>query len=78
MDGYRQHPSVALLPEKREFLEGAVQPLTAQLATPIKPSVLDVIAEGDKVAVQWDGPASALLLGDAVGEWQGARGDRLS
>jgi hypothetical protein len=44
---------------KREFLEGAVQPLTARLATPIKPSVLDVIADGDKVAVQWDGRASA-------------------
>jgi uncharacterized protein len=40
---------------KREFLEVAVQPLTARLATPIKPSVLDVIADGDKVAVQWDG-----------------------
>jgi len=25
--------------------------LTARLATPIKPSVLDVIADGDKVAV---------------------------
>jgi ketosteroid isomerase-like protein len=44
---------------KREFLEGAVQPLTAQLATPIEPTVLDVIAERDKVAVQWDGRASA-------------------
>jgi uncharacterized protein len=44
---------------KREFLEGAVRPLTAQLATPIRPTVLDVIAEGDKVAVQWDGRASA-------------------
>ncbi len=44
---------------KREFVEGAVQPLTAQLATPIKPTVLDVIADGEKVAVQWDGRASA-------------------
>jgi uncharacterized protein len=44
---------------KRAFLEGAVQPLTAQLATPIKPTVLDVIADGDKVVVQWDGRASA-------------------
>jgi ketosteroid isomerase-like protein len=44
---------------KRDFLEGAVQPLTAQLATPIKPSMLDIIADGDKIAVQWDVRASA-------------------
>ncbi|HYA34760.1 MAG TPA: nuclear transport factor 2 family protein [Candidatus Binataceae bacterium] len=44
---------------KRAFLDGAVQPLMAQLATPIKPSILDVIAEGDKVVVQWDGSATA-------------------
>jgi ketosteroid isomerase-like protein len=44
---------------KREFLEGAVQPLSAQLASPIRPTVLDAIADGDKVAVQWDGRASA-------------------
>ena len=29
------------------------------VATPINPSVLEVIADGDKVAVQWDGRASA-------------------
>ena len=44
---------------KREFLEGAVLPLMGQLATPIKPSIVDVIAEGDKVVVQWDGSATA-------------------
>ena len=33
--------------------------MTARLATPITPSVLDIIADSDKVAVQWDGRASA-------------------
>ncbi len=40
------------------FVEGAVKPLTAKLAGPIVPTVRDIIAEGDKVALQWDGRAS--------------------
>jgi uncharacterized protein (TIGR02246 family) len=43
---------------KQEFLEGAVRPLTGKLATPIKPEILDIIAEGDKLALQWDGHAT--------------------
>ena len=44
---------------KREFLEGAVNPLTARLAAPIKPTLRLVVAEGDCVVVQWDGRATA-------------------
>ena len=41
------------------FVEGAVKPLTAKLAGPIVPTVRDIIAEGDKVALQWEGRSSA-------------------
>lgn len=40
------------------FVEGAVKPLTAKLSGPIVPTVRDVIAEGDKVVLQWDGRAA--------------------
>jgi uncharacterized protein (TIGR02246 family) len=40
------------------FVEGAVKPLTAKLAGPIVPTVRDVIAEGDKVVLQWEGRSS--------------------
>lgn len=45
--------------DKREFFEGAVLPITGQLATPIVPKVIDILADGDKVAVQWEGTATA-------------------
>ena len=44
---------------KRAFQEGAVRPLSTKLATAIEPTVRDVIAEGDKVALQWEGRATA-------------------
>ena len=40
------------------FVEGAVKPLTGKLAGPIVPTVRDVIAEGDKVVLQWEGRSS--------------------
>ncbi len=40
------------------FVEGAVKPLTAKLAGPIVPTVRDIIAEGEKVALQWEGRSS--------------------
>jgi uncharacterized protein len=40
------------------FVEGAVKPLTAKLAGPIVPTVRDIIGEGDKVALQWEGRSS--------------------
>jgi uncharacterized protein len=41
------------------FVEGAVKPLTDKLAGPIVPTVRDIIAEGDKVVLQWEGRSSA-------------------
>jgi hypothetical protein len=40
------------------FVEGAAKPLTAKLAGPIVPTVRDIIADGDKVVLQWDGRSS--------------------
>lgn len=40
---------------KAGFQEGAVRPLNGKLAGGIVPTVRDIIAEGDKVVLQWDG-----------------------
>jgi len=40
------------------FLEGAAKPLTGKLAGPIVPTVRDIIAEDDKVVLQWEGRSS--------------------
>lgn len=45
---------------KQDLLERAVKPISARLATPIKPSVLSIVAEGDVVVVLWNGEATAL------------------
>jgi ketosteroid isomerase-like protein len=42
---------------RQAFLEGAVRPLGEKISGAIQPTVRDVIAEGDKVVVQWDGRA---------------------
>jgi uncharacterized protein len=43
---------------KREFLDGAVKPLSEKISGAIQPTVRDVSADGDKVIVEWDGRAS--------------------
>lgn len=40
---------------KQAFLDGAMKPLFARLAEPIKASVRNVFADGDHVILQWDG-----------------------
>ena len=42
---------------KKEFLEGAVRPLGEKIAGAIRPTLRDILVEGDKVALQWDGHA---------------------
>ena len=44
---------------RQAFLEQAVAPIGARLATPIAPEVRQVLAQGDAVAVLWDGVAPA-------------------
>jgi ketosteroid isomerase-like protein len=45
-------------PSRDAFLEGAMKPLSVKLAGPIVPTVRDIIAEGDKVVLQWEGRSS--------------------
>lgn len=45
---------------RQVFLEQAVRPITARLATPIIPSVRRIVAQGPHVVVIWDGSATAL------------------
>lgn len=42
---------------KQGFIDGAVKPLGEKISDGIKPTLRDVIAEGDKVVLQWDGRA---------------------
>lgn len=42
---------------KQQFLEKAVLPIHAQLATKIKPELIDIIAEGKTVWLHWKGMA---------------------
>lgn len=45
-------------PSRAAFVEGAVKPLTTRLAEPIVPTIRDIIADGDRVVLQWDGRSS--------------------
>jgi uncharacterized protein len=42
---------------KQEFLDGAVRPLGQKINGAIQPRLRDIVVEGDKVALQWDGHA---------------------
>lgn len=44
---------------KRDFMDNAVAPITARLATPIVPEVQHVVAQGDAVVAIWRGTARA-------------------
>ncbi|MGX9935017.1 nuclear transport factor 2 family protein [Advenella kashmirensis] len=41
------------------FIDKAVRPITAKLATPITPEVKHIVAQADQVMVIWDGVATA-------------------
>jgi ketosteroid isomerase-like protein len=43
---------------KQAFVDGAVKPLGEKIAGAIQPTLRDIIADGDKVALQWDGRAA--------------------
>ncbi|AVO54947.1 nuclear transport factor 2 family protein [Ectopseudomonas mendocina] len=44
---------------REAFMEDAVKPITDKLATPIVPTVRQIVAQGPHVAVFWDGQATA-------------------
>ncbi len=52
-------PVSATYTSKQEFLEKAVRPLSERLAGNIKPTLRNIIAEGDWVVVQWEGEATS-------------------
>ena len=43
---------------KREFLDGAVRPLTEKLSGAIKPTLRAITAEDDRVVLEWQGQTS--------------------
>lgn len=45
---------------RQDFLEHAVQPITARLATPIRPDLQQLVAQDDTVVAIWDGEATAV------------------
>jgi uncharacterized protein len=42
---------------KKEFLDGAARPLGEKINGAIQPRLRDILVDGDKVALQWDGHA---------------------
>ncbi|MDH1441863.1 nuclear transport factor 2 family protein [Pseudomonas sp. GD03721] len=44
---------------RKAFMEDAVKPITDKLATPIVPTVRQIVAQGPHVVVHWDGQATA-------------------
>lgn len=44
---------------REAFMEDAVKPITDKLATPIVPTVRQIVAQGPYVVVHWDGHATA-------------------
>lgn len=44
---------------REAFMEDAVRPITDKLATPIVPTVRQIVAQGPHVVVHWDGQATA-------------------
>lgn len=52
-------PSAGTIRGREAFLARAVRPFGARLSKPVKPTVRRIWAEGDTVAVQWDGEGQA-------------------
>ncbi|TYT26592.1 nuclear transport factor 2 family protein [Luteimonas viscosa] len=52
-------PVSGVYTSKQDFLDRAVAPILARLATPIVPEVQHVLAQGDAVVVVWRGSARA-------------------
>lgn len=44
---------------REQFMAEAVKPITDKLATPIVPSVRQIVAQGSLVVAYWDGQATA-------------------
>lgn len=42
---------------RQAFLQGAFDPVAARFAGPMKPTIRDLVDDGDTVVVRWDGVA---------------------
>lgn len=51
-------PISRLYTSRRDFVDNALKPLSALLAGAIEANVLNILADGDQVVLQWDGTAS--------------------
>jgi ketosteroid isomerase-like protein len=52
-------PVAGTYTSRQEFIERAIQPISARLSQPIRPNVQRIITEGDTVVVLWSGHAVA-------------------
>ena len=50
-------PSAQTFNGRAKFLKGAFDPIVASFAGPMVPTIRDLIADGETVAVRWDGAA---------------------
>ena len=50
-------PISRLYTSRRDFVDNALKPLSALLDGAIDPTVINVLADGDQVVLQWDGSA---------------------
>jgi uncharacterized protein len=53
-------PISGMYSSKAQFLDQAIKPLRARLRQAIRPTVRNIIAEGDHVVLQWDGVATSI------------------
>jgi len=51
-------PISRMYQSRKAFLEGAAQPLGEKINGAIRPTIHDIIAEDDRIAVQWEGHAT--------------------
>lgn len=54
-----QSPVSGTYRSRQAFMDDAVKPITDKLATPIIPSVRQIVSQGSHVVVMWDGVATA-------------------
>lgn len=50
-------PISGIYKSKEEYIDGVIKPLYSKLTGPVTCTVMDIIGEGDKVAVMWHGEA---------------------
>lgn len=52
-------PAAGTYHSRQDFMDRAVKPFADRMATPVRPTVKDIWADGDDVIVHWDGVGTA-------------------